>query len=452
MAGMTCSSTPDNRSQESPPFLEQETIQEIFCDGHTVQAQIEAKIEKGFFYSSDNCWTCYRRNYFSVQCSYSLSPYPSSRPLYLSESGQKSHQPIQALGICLSAAVDGPSGKTIELVQHTPKRDKGPQNPIHITKLSPTPPGPKQLHNLALPHGFPIDTFGRNTAQQAQPPPFLPLQGVDHHDISHEQAQHSTYSSNQPLSTAHQHTFERIQFKSATANNGKRRAQQQYYHLIVELWADVRGAHDKEAKWKKIAQRISHQVVVRGRSPSHYQNEGPQTTSTRGGPSGASGTSSGNLALGSGFGASGYGFSRGVGNGFNNASSYRGETYRDNIYSLASNAIGGASMSSASSSEGGPVDSHTDHGKPFVIHSNGDEDDIQRLQKCDDYQYIPSPLYDNAVTTSRTEVYDPLRLKEDSYGILAPATVTSTWPKGTYERFRSADSSRGLYRSVDAGY
>ncbi len=422
MTGMTCSSTPDNRSQESPPFLEQETINEIFCDGHTVQPQIEAKIEKGFFYSSDNCWTCYRRNYFSVQCSYSLSPYPSSRPLYLAESGQKTHQPIQALGICLSAAVDGPSGKSIELVQHTPKRDKGPQNPIHITKLSPTPP-------------------------------FLPLQGVDHHDISHDQTQHSTYSSHQPLPTAHQHTFERIQFKSATANNGKRRAQQQYYHLIVELWADVRGVHDKEAKWKKIAQRISHQVVVRGRSPSHYQNEGPQTASARGGPSGGSGTGSGNLAFGSGFGATGYGFSRGIGNGVNQASSYRGQTYRDSIYSLASNPIGGTSMSSASSSDGGPVDSssHVDHGKPFVLHSSGDEDDIQRLQKCDEYQYIPSPLYDSAVTTSS---YDPPRLKEDPYGILAPAAAaaTSTWPKGTYERFRSADSSRGLYPTIDAGY
>jgi len=444
---MTCSNKPDSRSQESPPFLEQETIHGIFFDGHTVRPQIDAKIEKGFFYSSDNCWTCYRRNYFSVQCSYSLSPYPSSRPLYLVESGQKTHQPIQAFGICLSAAVEGPSGKPIELVQHTPKRDKGPQNPIHITKLSPTPPSPKQVHNLVLPHGFPIDTFGQNATQQPQPPPYLPLQGADRHDTSHEQAQHSTYSSNQPPTIAHQHTFERIQFKSATANNGKRRAQQQYYHLIVELWADVRGVHDKEAKWKKIAQRISHQVVVRGRSPSHYQNEGPHSASSRGGPSGASSAGSGNLSLG-GFGVAGYGFSRGFGNGVNHASSYRGQTYRDSIYSLAPSAIGSTSMSSASSSDGGPVDPHAGRSKSMVMHSSGDEDDIQKLEKCDEYQYIPSPLYDSTVADSRTDMYEPLRLKEE---ILAPAGVASTWPRGTY-RFKGVDSSKGFYPSVDAGY
>jgi len=109
-------------------------------------------------------------------------------------------------------------------------------------------------------------------------------------------------------------------------------------------------------------------------------------------------------------------------------------------------------MSSASSSDGGPVDTHVDHGKQFVMHTSGDEDDIQRLQKCDEYQYIPSPLYDNAVTASRTDVYDSLRFKDESYGILAPATATSTWPKGTNERFKGADSSRGLYPSVDTGY
>lgn len=67
------------------------------------------------------------------------------------------------------------------------------------------------------------------------------------------------------------YTFERIQFQKATANNGKRRAQQQYFHVIVELYAGVsgRGHHDQ---WVLIATKESDPMVVRGRSPGHYKD------------------------------------------------------------------------------------------------------------------------------------------------------------------------------------
>src|SRR5690349_8950521 len=40
---------------------------------HRIDPSINAIIDKGFF-QSDGQWTCYRRNYFSVICSYSLFP------------------------------------------------------------------------------------------------------------------------------------------------------------------------------------------------------------------------------------------------------------------------------------------------------------------------------------------------------------------------------------------
>jgi meiosis-specific transcription factor NDT80 len=92
----------------------------------------------------------------------------------------------------------------------------------------------------------------------------------------HSQA---TVISNVSQPTATSHTFERIQFKNATANNGKRRAQQQYYHLKAELWADIRLDHTRIPVWVKVAHRVSNPVVVRGRSPSHYKNEGPTSQS-----------------------------------------------------------------------------------------------------------------------------------------------------------------------------
>ncbi|KAF8434411.1 hypothetical protein BGX38DRAFT_1275504 [Terfezia claveryi] len=58
------------------------------------------------------------------------------------------------------------------------------------------------------------------------------------------------------------------------------RAAQVYYHLIVELYADV-GSQSATAPsniasgagWVKIAYKTSAPMVVRGRSPGHYADE-----------------------------------------------------------------------------------------------------------------------------------------------------------------------------------
>lgn len=236
------------KDPESPPFLSQENFGEIIAgEGQAVTPHIKSKIEKGFFFSSDRTWTAYRRNYFSVNCSYTLDPYLSHSRLYLSRGNRNAPEQIQAIAMTLSAAIDGAAGKSIELVQHTPKRDKGPQLQIQMEKLLPTPP----------------------SREETIAPPFLPFQ--------------EPYSPTDLSVASHQHTFERVQFKSPTANNGKRRAQQQYFHLIIELYADVRRTFEEPPEWVRVAQRISAPLVVRGRSPSHYQHEGPQShNSSRG--------------------------------------------------------------------------------------------------------------------------------------------------------------------------
>ncbi|KAF5260234.1 hypothetical protein FOXYS1_9137 [Fusarium oxysporum] len=125
---------------------------------------------------------------------------------------------VHGFAMTITAVVAGDIGHNIELVQHTPKRDKGPiMKPVAV-KLS---------------------------------------------------AKTSTQSQRQQLIAA-EHTFERVQFKQATMNNGKRRAQQQYHQLVVSLLADV-GEHDAD-RFVKVAERRSVGLVVRGRSPGHYQN------------------------------------------------------------------------------------------------------------------------------------------------------------------------------------
>ncbi|KAF9639102.1 putative ndt80 like dna-binding family protein [Lasiodiplodia theobromae] len=225
---------------ESPPFLSQENFGEIVSgEGQAVTPHIKCKIEKGFFFSSDRTWTTYRRNYFSVNCSYTLDPYFPHGRLYLSRRNRNAPEQIQAIAMTLSAAIDGAAGKSIELVQHTPKRHKGPQLQIQMERLLPIPP----------------------SREETIAPPFLPFQ--------------EPYSPIDLSVTSHQHTFERIQFKSATANNGKGRAQQQYCHLFIELYADVRRTFEDLPEWVRVARRMSAPLVVRGRSPSHY--EGPHS-------------------------------------------------------------------------------------------------------------------------------------------------------------------------------
>ncbi|KAF3938974.1 hypothetical protein ABW19_dt0203535 [Dactylella cylindrospora] len=228
-----------------PPLHDTEFLQKIVtAEGHIIRPEIHARIDKGFFLS-DNDWTCYRRNYFSVGCSYSLYPQPSG-PLYLQR--HVGLDPVNGFAVKISAAVEGAGGKPVELVQHTPKRDKGPQMQPSFIKLVPQSATPSQLGTGSIPSS------------------------IMRHGAEYDYNYPHSHLAHQPLNQA---VYDRIQFKSATANNGKRRAAQQYYHLIVELYAEVlspTGA-DPDSSYIMVAKRVSAPMVVRGRSPGHYVDE-----------------------------------------------------------------------------------------------------------------------------------------------------------------------------------
>lgn len=227
-------------NEHSLPFLPQSDYYHICTEnGQKIDCSIHSEVEKGFFYSDSN-WTCYRRNYFKVNCFYTFDPFPSNAAIYLRK--DKMYR-IMSIAMTLSANEESPNGKFVELVQHTPKRNTKPKHhPVEMQKIL---PNTKDMQ-------LSFDT--RN--------PCLPCHFLD--------------ADNKPLvvpDISIAHTFERVQFKSATANNGKRRAQQHHYCLNVELWADIRESTTNEANWVKIGMRSSAQVVVRGRSPSHFQQD-----------------------------------------------------------------------------------------------------------------------------------------------------------------------------------
>jgi hypothetical protein len=245
------------RGQLTPPLNATEVINNLqAADGQVITPEIFAKIDKGFFLVESD-WTCYRRNYFSLSCSFTLQPTIPNGPIYLILPG--SQRPIiNGFAMSIAAVSDSRDGKSIELIQHSPKRDKGPQEKPPRVNLSPRPYAQYSIYRNDNGLGGGRSMYNGTFAQ------LLNQQNIEA-------------------------TFERIQFKNATANNGKRRATQQYYHLLVELLANI--GQGPQEQWVKIAVRISAPMVVRGRSPGHYQSErrGSNASSGPGGTGGVDG-------------------------------------------------------------------------------------------------------------------------------------------------------------------
>ncbi|KAJ2766536.1 hypothetical protein IWQ56_002968, partial [Coemansia nantahalensis] len=215
-----CTLPSESQRQPSPFFARATQHCDVFGDDPATKYVVcmFPRVDRGFFLS-DRDWTCYRRNYFQVSCTFSLlgSSAPQTgggakpRTCVVVDNGIP--RTVSHFLIGISAQVSS-SDRGVELVQHTPKRDKGPQ----IT------PQPQPVR--------PSDSLGSGA-----------------HDINASAAV----------------CFERLQFKTATANNGKRRAAQQYYALEVELLAACDDGH-----CVAVATSTSSPIVVRGRSPGHY--------------------------------------------------------------------------------------------------------------------------------------------------------------------------------------
>lgn len=261
-------------SHSAVPFENTKNLHTVTdAKGNAVQPDLQAQIDKGFF-KADQDWTCYRRNYFSVACSYVLKPNPyasMSEPLYVHRASAGSTSDlIVSLAMCIVARVDGEDGKVIEIVQHTPKRDRAPTSHPQKTRLAPHPTGSLGLYPGAS---------GALSGSQAS----------SEYDSVYPAS--STPQQQQPQSIAN---FDRLQFKTATANNGKRRAAQQYFHIIVELFAEIASNTSSDIQWLKIASRISAPMVVRGRSPGHYSKDRRDSSASMGpGGGGSSGDSAG---------------------------------------------------------------------------------------------------------------------------------------------------------------
>lgn len=439
------------------PWPNLEILLDLTCEGQAVTPEVHAKVEKGFFLSTqDQKWTCYRRNYFSVACNFELHPNINNGRMYLKRNNNQ--EQVQAMGMRLSAAIDGAGGKSIELIQHTPKRDNGPKSKIDVTKVSPTPSTGRGEHTVS-PHGIyqmPMSTFH---ATGAVPGPYLPLQNSGENgtpsgghtpQLPSQFPYSASAASHLPIAGQHTtHTFERVQFKQATANNGKRRASQQYFHLVVELFADVRKDGSETAVWIKVARRVSEKIVVRGRSPSHYQNEGQHGQAGRGGSaSGGSGYSTGSGASYGSMNAGGFRSSAGTyGGSLGGVGGYRANAC--GVHPLSD-----GSGSSPDSVDEGAVDS--DHPMDAIM------SDAERagIQEYEGYQYYPSTIYEGVPQQTLPplpKVESTARYSTDprQYAVkaeYADAVPGAQWQVGGCGRFQGVETSRGYFPDLSSGF
>lgn len=222
--------------------------------------------------------------------------------------------------------------------------------------------------------------------------------------LDHEYA----FPQQQQQQQQHIAVFDRIQFKSATANNGKRRAAQQYYHLIVELYADVGNASSSapgqsnqgDGGWVKISQRISAPMVVRGRSPGHYADERrASSTSSPGGGSTGGNQQGGPHPSSHNPGGSGYMGTEGLSSATSGGSNQGMNALQQHVASPPTSSVN--QHSAATIASGSPASHYTPIDPNLGV---GEESGTQIQSGYADYTYVPTTLYESAHLPPPTSV------------------------------------------------
>lgn len=228
---------PDTIDMGSPNFFNTE-IKGDMRDAAGVQVPVDIKAQfvlKKKAAKQSDCWILYRRNYFNIQGSYKLKPFLDSSPdetLYLHQNRHKP-EPIQALFMCMRGVVGREEGSEIKIVVFNAKR-----KPIH---------------------------------QGIEPPPIAPQRMKPLTDGSTKYYVKSTGDRHDHINVPMNHTFNRNQFRAATQNNGARRTEQQFYHILLELKAEI--IVDGLPQLFTVASKMSEALVVRGRCPLSFKGK-----------------------------------------------------------------------------------------------------------------------------------------------------------------------------------
>lgn len=221
--------------------------------GKPLYTIISARIDRGFQKTDNDTWLSYRRNYFTLAASFSivekdnveLGKVPTF-PVHVSHGDVTSR--VQSFAIRLTAfrICSNGDAEEIALIQHTPKRDKGPRQPPAIV---PAIPG------LLPDHDFMRDNANyRSSAQLRKVEPFF----------YRSKSLLGPFTENYPTEkVAHVVLFDRVQF--TTAGGGGSQVCKAAVQLIVTLEDDVSYV---------VAWCETPPFTLRNRSPGNYYDDG----------------------------------------------------------------------------------------------------------------------------------------------------------------------------------
>ncbi|KAK9460524.1 PhoG like DNA-binding family-domain-containing protein [Lipomyces oligophaga] len=310
-----------------------------------VTIRINATIPRGLR-TEGSYGLAYRRNYLSFMTSVSFEvPSAAPNNFGKPESqdninhfttlerldGSSSIVRIKWFGIGIQAEDD--KGSPVELIQHTSKRDFGPRRSPVLTAINPTyrfspvpatvlahnvRPDPQGIYSSSIPRSSPHSSQYSNSPSglamvpsypgcrsvgYATPPPSTldmshysssaclanrQVQVKQEYDDESDEAdaqddfQSVEYQENSALDVTDVVVFDRIQFKRATANNGRKNTIQQLFRISTILY----GAADEEdclectsvgtvsngrgIRYIELQRISTGGILVRGRSPGHY--------------------------------------------------------------------------------------------------------------------------------------------------------------------------------------
>lgn len=239
-----------NQFRVGPPFLGTEHHCPLFAGKSRVYPQICARLDRGFE-MIDGEWIGYKRNYFTLVAAFGFALLASDAAMAATFHTHNSR--VAYFTLKLTAVSPDDSSVSVSLVQHTAKRDKGPQfAPPVYTAVPGTLPDHHLVRSVANIRNTDKISLCHRLFYMADEPRARVV-------AEHPGCLLSTYP---PADVATAARYERIQFQSGSLL--KKLHSTKHYVLVVQLWASTQHGE------VLVASARTPMLVVRGRSPSNY--------------------------------------------------------------------------------------------------------------------------------------------------------------------------------------